>query len=57
MIRRKLWLALLLFVPVAAYAAVPHHSEPTYGDNSEETAAHRWATNQPRHWRQVVVHR
>ena len=57
MIRRKLWLALLVFVPVVAYAAVPSDPPPTFGTNTEDTAAHRWASNQPRHWRQVVVHR
>lgn len=28
---------------------------PSYTENTEETASHRFLTNQPRHWRQVMV--
>jgi hypothetical protein len=59
MTRVRVLIALLILVPVAAVAA-SHQSappEPTFGANDEATAAHRWMTNQPRHWRHVVVHR
>jgi len=28
-----------------------------YAENGEEAATHRWATNQARHWRQLMIKR
>jgi hypothetical protein len=62
MFTRRSWLGLFVAAGIFGYLAFrpgkTARAEETvisYTENNEETAARRFATNQPRHWRQVVV--
>jgi hypothetical protein len=69
MLRRPLQFAVLFLCGLTAWAAwrsgTPAHAGAAparevaadYSLNDEEAAAHRWATNQARHWRHLMVQR
>lgn len=70
MSRRPLLFAILLVAGLTAWAAVrpgpPAHAGTApdrevvaadYSVNDEESAAHRWATGQARHWRHLMIKR
>jgi hypothetical protein len=73
MSRRPLALALFIAAGLTAWAAArpggAAHAGPCaptpgretvaadYSVNDEEAAAHRWATGQARHWRQLMIKR
>jgi hypothetical protein len=72
MTQRRLLLGLFLAAGLTGWLiarpgkATPAGSDPApprevvaadYAENGEEAAAHRWATNQARHWRHLMVQR
>jgi hypothetical protein len=64
MFSRRSWLGIFIAASIFGYLAFrpgktarADDAGVTYTENTEEVAARRFATNQPRHWRQVVVAR
>src|SRR5215468_9386822 len=68
MTRRQLLFVAFLTAGLTTWAVVRpgkavHAGTPTdaltagYGANDEDTATHRWATSQARHWRQLMIQR